>query len=83
MDKETKANKFKEAGNKAFSENNFEEAITQYTLAIEISADNPNQHVYYANRANAYLHSGRLDECIEDCEEAIYIEPMFIKAYYR
>ena len=63
-------------------ENNYEEAINQYTRAIEISKANPN-HIYYANRANAYLKSQLLDECITDCDEALKIEPLFIKAYLR
>ena len=41
----------KEAGNKAFMMNNFAEAIKNYTLAIEIEQN----HIYYSNRANAYL----------------------------
>lgn len=42
----------KEAGNKAFMAKNFDEAIKCYTIAIEITLEQPN-HVYYANRANA------------------------------
>lgn len=44
----------KEAGNKAFACGNFQEAIKQYTMAIEITIEQPN-HIFYANRANCYL----------------------------
>jgi len=46
----------KELGNKAFLVKHFEEAIKHYTAAIDLSVEKPN-HVYFANRANAYLES--------------------------
>jgi len=51
------ADALKEAGNKAFAVRNFTESVKQYTMAIEISIESPN-HVYFANRANAYLELG-------------------------
>ena len=60
----------KEAGNKAFAAGNFNEAIKQYTMAIEITLEQPN-HVYYANRANCYLELGEFEECIQDCNASI------------
>ena len=69
----------KEAGNKAFMAKNFKEAINNYTLAIEIQ---PN-HIYYSNRANAYLELNQFDECIEDCIKAIELDKTFSKSYYR
>lgn len=44
----------KDAGNKAFEKNNYTDAVKYYTQAIEITLQTPN-HVYFANRANAYL----------------------------
>ena len=72
----------KQAGNKAFDLKNYEEAVQQYTLAIEITIDNPS-HVYYANRANAYLELFKNEECINDCNMAIQIDPSYSKSYYR
>lgn len=69
----------KEAGNKAFLAKNYQEAIKQYTAAIGLS---PN-HIYYANRANAYLELEKFEECIEDCVKAIEIDKSFSKSYYR
>jgi len=53
----------KEAGNKAFAAKNFSEAIKQFTMAIEITIDQPN-HIYYANRANCHLEIEQYEECI-------------------
>jgi tetratricopeptide (TPR) repeat protein len=60
----------KEAGNKAFANKNFEEAVKQYTMAIEITQEAPN-HIYFANRANAELELLLFEECIADCNQAI------------
>lgn len=51
-------------------------------MAIEITIEKPN-HIYFANRANAYLEMGQLEECINDCNQAIQIESTFSKSYYR
>lgn len=72
----------KEAGNKAFMAKNFDEAIKCYTVAIEITLEEPN-HIYYANRANAHLELQNYEECIKDCDSAIDIEPSYTKSYYR
>jgi import receptor subunit TOM70 len=50
-DKLIEAEKYKEIGNKFFKENKFEEAITEYTKAIDML---PNS-LYYSNRAVIYL----------------------------
>lgn len=72
----------KEAGNKAFAAGNFNDAIKQYSMAIEITLEQPN-HVFYANRANCYLELGEFEECIEDCNTAITINPTYSKSYFR
>jgi tetratricopeptide (TPR) repeat protein len=72
----------KEAGNKAFANGNYGEAVKQYTMAIEISIEQPN-HIYFANRANCYLEMGNDEECIKDCDQAIKIDTNFPKSYFR
>ena len=72
----------KEAGNKAFLAKDYKEAAKHYTMAIEMSEENPN-HIYFSNRANAYLNLGLNNECIEDCDQAIKIEETFVKSYWR
>ena len=71
----------KDAGNKAFLEFKFVEAVNHYTMAIETSEE-PN-HIYYANRANAYLEIKKYPECISDCDKAIEINKTFVKSYMR
>jgi tetratricopeptide (TPR) repeat protein len=46
----------KDLGNKSFALRHFDEAIKQYTSAIELSEKSPN-HIYFANRANGYLET--------------------------
>ena len=72
----------KELGNKAFSLQKYEEAMEHYTQAIEMTKENPNQ-VYFANRANCKLEMKNFNGCIEDCDEAIKIDPKYIKSYLR
>ena len=72
----------KEIGNKAFAAQNFEEAVNQYSLAIDRSGPQLN-HIYFSNRANAYLSLKEYQKCVDDCKQAIQIEPAFVKAHYR
>ena len=75
----TNPDALKEAGNKAFGNGSFEEAIKYYTQAIELTPS----HIYYANRANAYLELTNFEACIKDCDEAIRIDPKYVKSYIR
>ena len=61
------AEDMKKAGNAAFAEKNFTGAALLYTAAIENSEGTPS-HIYFANRANAYLSLGKYRECILDCD---------------
>jgi tetratricopeptide (TPR) repeat protein len=72
----------KELGNKAFLAKDYKEAAKHYTMAIEMSGESPS-HIYFSNRANAYLNQGLNDKCIEDCDQAIKIEETFVKSYWR
>lgn len=61
---------WKEKGNLAYKQKNFEEAINCYTKAFELDKINM---VYLTNRAAVYFEMGKFDECIKDCEEALEI----------
>lgn len=39
--------------------------------------------IYHANRAATLLHTGRLEECIDDCDISILYNPKYAKAYSR
>ena len=51
-----------------------------YTSAINLDEKN---HIYFSNRANAYLEMEKYDEAISDCKKSIEIEPKFVKSYFR
>ena len=69
----------KEAGNKAFGLGSFEEAIKLYSQAIELQPS----HIYYANRANAYLETDQFLNAISDCDDSIKLDPKYPKSYAR
>lgn len=55
-------------------------AVKAYTEAIK---RDPNDPRGYNNRANAYTKLVALPEALKDAEEAIRIDPKFVKAYIR
>lgn len=44
---------------------------------------NPNNPIYYCNRAAAYNAIGKYNEAIEDCQKAIELDSTYCKAYCR
>ncbi|GMH01069.1 hypothetical protein Nepgr_002908 [Nepenthes gracilis] len=70
----------KEKGNQAYKDRQWKKAITFYTEAIKLNADNP---TYYSNRAAAYLESGSFIEAEADCSKAINLDKKNVKAYLR
>jgi small glutamine-rich tetratricopeptide repeat-containing protein alpha len=67
-------------GNAQMSAERYEQAIDSYTKAI--SAD-PSNAVHYSNRAAAHSTVGDHQKAIKDAEEAITVNPSFVKAYQR
>ncbi|XP_065367843.1 RNA polymerase II-associated protein 3 [Calliphora vicina] len=78
--KHKEANEIKDLGNKHVKMAEYPMAIEAYTKAIQMY---PDDAVYYSNRALCYLKLEKYDECIEDCERAIDIDRLAVKAYYR
>eukprot|EP00593_Proboscia_inermis_P005843 CAMPEP_0171299686 /NCGR_PEP_ID=MMETSP0816-20121228/8550_1 /TAXON_ID=420281 /ORGANISM="Proboscia inermis, Strain CCAP1064/1" /LENGTH=269 /DNA_ID=CAMNT_0011775695 /DNA_START=18 /DNA_END=827 /DNA_ORIENTATION=+ len=70
----------KELGNKAFASKNYEEAIALYTEAIKCE---PNNHVYFSNRAASYGSISKWDSSASDAKKCIELDPTFVKGYYR
>ncbi|KDN38046.1 putative mitochondrial precursor protein import receptor tom70 [Tilletiaria anomala UBC 951] len=73
------AQALKTAGNKAYSEREYEKAIQLYTKAI---AADP-LAVFYSNRAACYNNLGRYLEVIDDCNEALKQQKDYVKALNR
>ncbi|XP_031467476.1 small glutamine-rich tetratricopeptide repeat-containing protein beta [Phasianus colchicus] len=75
-----KADHLKDEGNNHMKEENYGAAVDCYTRAIELD---PNNAVYYCNRAAAQSKLSKYSEAIKDCERAIAIDPKYSKAYGR
>lgn len=67
-------------GNDRLANKKFQEAIASYSQAIALHGTNA---IYYSNRAAAYSHIGQHHKAIEDCKQAIAIDPHYVKAYSR
>ena len=75
----SKAENLKEKGNAAFGKKDYTEAIEWYTCAITVGVVEDKslakgksmKHVYYANRAQAYLCDLQFKEALDDCDVAI------------
>lgn len=75
-----KADHHKTEGNELMKQEKFKEALEQYNKAIEIDASNA---VYYCNRAAAYSKISDFTNSIEDCKNALKIDPSYGKAWGR
>ena len=74
------AEKHKQMGNAHMSSKNYDEAIESYNKAITLDTTNA---VYYSNRAAAHSSKGDHLSAIGDAEQAISVDPQFIKGYHR
>ncbi|KAM7542234.1 hypothetical protein Aperf_G00000008461 [Anoplocephala perfoliata] len=75
-----KAEKFKTQGNSFVSAGKLSEALESYNKAIALD---PNNAIYYCNRAAANHLLQKYSEAIADCEKAIEIDSSYSKAYSR
>ena len=76
----SEAEAFKNEGNDLMRQGMYKEAVDQYTRAIFINPDNA---VYYCNRAAAFSRLELHEYVIEDCECAVKLDPNYGKAYGR
>ncbi|GER29168.1 tetratricopeptide repeat-containing family protein [Striga asiatica] len=70
----------KKMGNESYKNGRFAEALAFYDKAISIS---PANAAYHFNRAAALMGLRRLVEAVRECEEAIRLEPGYVKAHHR
>ena len=62
-----------------FTGKNYEEAVRLYTQAIRFKADS----IFFANRAACFANLGKQDNVIEDCNSALKLDPVYVKALNR
>lgn len=79
-DLKEKANNLKNEGNELMKQEKFKEALEIYNKAIEIDKNNA---VFYCNRAAAYSKLSDFVNSIEDCKNALKIDPTYSKAWGR
>ena len=65
-------------GNRLVNQSQYDEAIKEYTEAIELD---PTSAAAYVNRASAYKRMGQFDLAIGDCNKAIELDPNLAVAY--
>ncbi|CAH1796467.1 unnamed protein product, partial [Owenia fusiformis] len=72
------ADELKEKGNVEFKNGNYEGAIEWYTKGLDVLKDTI---ALWTNRAQANIKLGRYKEALHDCEWALKVDEMCLKAY--
>ncbi|KAI0512330.1 hypothetical protein KFK09_012969 [Dendrobium nobile] len=70
----------KEMGNEEYKNGRYAEAVALYERAILID---PEKASYRSNKAAALMGLGLLLDAVEDCREAIRIDPYYFRAHQR
>eukprot|EP00252_Welwitschia_mirabilis_P016486 TRINITY_DN3635_c0_g1_i1.p1 TRINITY_DN3635_c0_g1~~TRINITY_DN3635_c0_g1_i1.p1 ORF type:complete len:902 (-),score=141.50 TRINITY_DN3635_c0_g1_i1:572-3277(-) len=76
----TDAEEVKNAGNDFYKKGHFTEALTLYDRAISLC---PAHAPYRSNRAAALTGLGRFSDAVQECQEAIKLDPSFARAHHR
>eukprot|EP01124_Arcella_intermedia_P020222 TRINITY_DN2771_c0_g1_i2.p1 TRINITY_DN2771_c0_g1~~TRINITY_DN2771_c0_g1_i2.p1 ORF type:complete len:213 (+),score=73.06 TRINITY_DN2771_c0_g1_i2:676-1314(+) len=78
------AEELKLIGNDEFQKENYEMAIQKYTEAIQlVPKDHEKSAIFHSNRAAAHLHLSQYKEAVADCDVALKITPLSVKAIHR
>uniref|UniRef100_A0A1A8JI73 Sperm associated antigen 1a n=1 Tax=Nothobranchius kuhntae TaxID=321403 RepID=A0A1A8JI73_NOTKU len=80
--------RLKNEGNRLFKHGQFGDALEKYTQAIdgceEAGVDSPEDLcILYSNRAACYLKDGNSSDCIQDCNQALELQPFALKPLLR
>lgn len=86
----TSTKEIKDHGNEKYEEamrwnkQLLEQAVASYTAAIALAMpDDPDKHIYYSNRAQAFLERGLYEEAALDCRHALSLNPHHTKSQTR
>ncbi|CAM6092853.1 unnamed protein product [Calypogeia fissa] len=79
-DNEKKSEELKASANAAFQAHRYSRAVELYTQAIEL---NPENAVFYSNRAFAHTKLEEYGSAILDATHSIELNAKYIKGYYR
>ncbi|KAK9828150.1 hypothetical protein WJX74_000955 [Apatococcus lobatus] len=74
------AEELKFKANAAFKEKNYEEALVEYTKAIQLA---PTSAIFFANRAFTHIRLESCGSAVADATRAIELDPKYVKGYYR
>eukprot|EP01029_Cantina_marsupialis_P018025 TRINITY_DN4096_c0_g1_i1.p1 TRINITY_DN4096_c0_g1~~TRINITY_DN4096_c0_g1_i1.p1 ORF type:complete len:903 (+),score=256.02 TRINITY_DN4096_c0_g1_i1:23-2731(+) len=80
VEKETEAENLRVGGNKAFKEKLFDIALKHYQRAMKLR---PFKVPLLTNMALVHYQLGDVENCLEFCNRAIYIDPKCVKAYFK
>ena len=70
----------KEQGNAHFKAKEYLKAAASYTRAIKAEPEN---HVFFSNRSQAFLKLSKVSKALEDADKCIALAPAFVKGYHR
>ncbi|XP_010262948.1 PREDICTED: tetratricopeptide repeat protein 1-like isoform X2 [Nelumbo nucifera] len=77
----------KAEGNKLFGAGQYEDALSQYELALQLAPEMPSsveiRSICHANRAICFLKLGKYNDTIKECTRALELNPTYMKALVR
>lgn len=82
------ANEAKLEGNRLFGNGQYEEALLQYDVALQVSPpDVPSsielRSICHSNRGVCFLKLGKFEDTIKECSKALELNPSYMKALVR
>ncbi|XP_004294618.1 PREDICTED: tetratricopeptide repeat protein 1-like [Fragaria vesca subsp. vesca] len=81
------ANEVKLQGNGLFGNGQYEEALSQYELALQLAPDMPSsvelRSICHSNRAICFSKLGKYEDAVKECTKAVELNPSYLKALIR
>lgn len=81
------ANDARAEGNRCFGAGQYEDALAQYAIALQIAPEMPSsseiRSICHANSAACLLKLEKYDDAIKECTKALELNPTYMKALIR